>query len=58
MTVEITNRQNSVLLTYIADNGGSATAVVAGASTSEVREMATDIVATHELDKKAQRNGQ
>jgi hypothetical protein len=58
MTVEIIERDDFVDLTVIADNGGSSSATVVGVSADYVRNHAQSFIDAHDLDTKAQEDGQ
>lgn len=53
MTVEITDDGSSVEVTFVASNGGRASAVVVGETVSSVKERSGEIVSKHNLEEKA-----
>ena len=53
MTIEITDNNNSVTVTYNGENGGSASAVVIGESISSIEGRKQEIVDAHNLKAKA-----
>ena len=57
MTVDISTNGQSVTVTYIADNGGSASAVVIGESRESVEKRIDSLVSRHELADKALSEG-